>query len=62
MHGVQQVRLLRHLLDSGRYDVRVRPVRNNEHPIDVRVRMNLYQLIDVVMCECELLKPLDFTE
>jgi hypothetical protein len=42
------VRLLRHLLDSGRYDVRVRPVRNNEHPVDVHVRMNLYQLIDVV--------------
>ena len=53
-HGKQQVRLLRHLLDSGRYDVRVRPVRKNEQPVDVHVRMNLYQLIDVVTWDVHL--------
>ena len=45
--GVHQVRLMRHLFDSDTYDRRVRPVRNESRPVRVRLRLNLYQLLDV---------------
>lgn len=43
-----QVRLIRDLLDSPKYDKRAIPIKGPQHPINVTMRMTLYQLIEVV--------------
>ncbi len=41
-------RLIRDLTDPKRYNRLVRPVQNDISPVDVTMKMNLYQIVDVV--------------
>lgn len=42
-----QKKLLRYLFNETIYDRRVRPVHHHRTPINVTIRLNLYQLVDV---------------
>lgn len=47
-----QVRLIRDLLDNPNFDKRAIPVKGPHHPINVTMRMTLYQLIEVASGYC----------
>lgn len=46
--GQEQIRLITHLLQSGRHDSRALPSSVEGIPVNVRLGMNLYQIVDVV--------------
>lgn len=45
---VHHKRLVKDLLEKRDYDPRVRPVTHHNTPVNVTIRMNLYQIVDVV--------------
>jgi hypothetical protein len=47
-YAEREMKLIRHILRSSKYDKRARPVSGDNMPVNVTVRMNLYQVIDVV--------------
>ncbi|CEF60417.1 Neurotransmitter-gated ion-channel transmembrane domain and Neurotransmitter-gated ion-channel family and Neurotransmitter-gated ion-channel ligand-binding domain and Nicotinic acetylcholine-gated receptor, transmembrane domain-containing protein [Strongyloides ratti] len=45
--NLPHIKLTKDLLDSKRYDTRVRPVSNHSNPLKIYLSMTLYQIIDV---------------
>ena len=46
--SVEEKRLVKYLFNESNHDVTVRPVHDNNDPLDVTIELALYQLIDIV--------------
>ena len=46
--SINEHRLIRHLLDSSRYDPSVRPVVDDNHAVNVTFNIAIFQLIEIV--------------
>lgn len=47
-YAEREMKLIRYVLRSSKHDRRVRPVSGETVPVNVTIRMNLYQVVDVV--------------